>query len=121
MSLSGRGGGSGQTGNPDQGGFGALGGKARNDRKKLQIFGYRNLRHLFASWNQRTPGVKAGQHGRLRAATPQTTADPSTPLRSGRDDKGRAVTFRNGGYLDGRSQERLLCGAWIDRASPDSL
>jgi hypothetical protein len=32
------------------------------------------------------------------------TADPSTSLRSGRDDKGRAVTFRKGGDLDGRSR-----------------
>jgi signal transduction histidine kinase len=32
-----------------------------------------------------------------------TTADPSTALRSGRDDKGRAVTSRKSGDLDGRS------------------
>ena len=30
------------------------------------------------------------------------TADPSTSLRYGRDDKGRAVTFRKGGDPDGR-------------------
>ena len=35
--------------------------------------------------------------------TARRTADPSTTLRFGRDDKGRAVTFRKGGDLDGRS------------------
>jgi hypothetical protein len=53
-----------------------------------------------------------------------TTADPSTALRFGRDDKGRAVTFRKGGDPDGQSWEWLLrndcrslhCVAvWMDR------
>jgi hypothetical protein len=44
------------------------------------------------------------------ARTARRTADPSTALlrSSGRDDKGRAVTFRKGGDLDGRSWEQLL-------------
>ena len=40
-------------------------------------------------------GVKSGYSA--------ATADPSTALRFGRDDKGKAVTFRKGGDLDGRS------------------
>jgi hypothetical protein len=40
-------------------------------------------------------GVKSGHSA--------TTADPSTALRFGRDDNGKAVTFRKGGDLDGRS------------------
>jgi hypothetical protein len=32
------------------------------------------------------------------------TADPSTTLRSGRDDKGRVVTFRKSGDMDGRDK-----------------
>ena len=36
------------------------------------------------------------------------TADPSTSLRYGRDDKGRGITFRKDGASDGQSQERLL-------------
>jgi hypothetical protein len=32
-----------------------------------------------------------------------TTADPSTALRSGRDDKGRVACFRKDGELDGQS------------------
>jgi len=40
----------------------------------------------------------------------ETTADPSTTLlrSSGRDDKGRAVTFRKISDLDGQSYEPLL-------------
>jgi len=40
-----------------------------------------------------------------------TTADPSTTLlrSSGRDDKGRAVTFRKVSNLDGQGYKRLLC------------
>jgi hypothetical protein len=37
------------------------------------------------------------------------TAGPSTALRYGRDDKGRAVTFRKIGDLDSQGYERLLC------------
>jgi hypothetical protein len=37
------------------------------------------------------------------------TADPSTSLRSGRDDKGRTVAFRKVSDLDGQSYERTLC------------
>jgi hypothetical protein len=37
------------------------------------------------------------------------TAGPSTALRYGRDDKGRAVTFRKIGDLDRQGYERLLC------------
>jgi hypothetical protein len=35
------------------------------------------------------------------------TADPSTALRSGRDDKGRAVTLQKASDSDGQNQERL--------------
>jgi hypothetical protein len=35
-------------------------------------------------------------------AAGEITADPSTALRSGRDDKGRAVTFRKVSDLDGQ-------------------
>jgi hypothetical protein len=56
------------------------------------------LRRL--SWRFRFPG-KNNYTG--------TTADPSTALRSGRDDKGRAVTFRKVSNLDGQGYKRLLC------------
>ena len=36
------------------------------------------------------------------------TADPSTALRSGRDDKGRVVTYRKASDWDGQSYEPLL-------------
>jgi putative endonuclease len=39
----------------------------------------------------------------LSEAWPAATADPSTALRSGRDDKGRVVTLRKDGDSDGRS------------------
>jgi hypothetical protein len=45
---------------------------------------------------------------RVRSGYSATTADPSTALRSGRDDKGRAVTFLKNRDWDGQSQERLL-------------
>jgi hypothetical protein len=38
------------------------------------------------------------------------TADPSTSLRFGRDDKGRAVALRNGGELDGRESRAATPG-----------
>jgi hypothetical protein len=44
-----------------------------------------------------------------------TTADPTTTLRSGRDDKGRVVTFRKGGDPDGR------CRVWLLRNDCRSL
>ncbi len=40
---------------------------------------------------------------RVRDGYSAETADPSTALRSGRDDKARAVTFRKDGDLDGQS------------------
>ena len=40
------------------------------------------------------------------------TADPSTALRSGRDDKGRGVTFRKVSDLDGQCFEWLGCEDW---------
>jgi hypothetical protein len=47
-------------------------------------------------------GVKSGYSAK--------TADPSTTLlrSSGRDNKGRAITFRKDGDSDGRSLDRLL-------------
>ena len=39
----------------------------------------------------------------LSEAWHAATADPSTALRSGRDDKGRTVTFRKDGDSDGQS------------------
>ena len=44
---------------------------------------------------------------RIRSGYSAATADPSTALRSGRDDKGRAVTLRKFSDLDGRILERL--------------
>jgi hypothetical protein len=47
----------------------------------------------------------------MRSGYSAKTADPSTSLRFGRDDKG---TFRRCGDLDGRNEERLLredCGS----------
>src|ERR1700678_3795628 len=38
------------------------------------------------------------------------TADPSTTLRSGRNDKGRTVSFRKDGDLDGQSRVQILRG-----------
>jgi hypothetical protein len=50
----------------------------------------------------RMDGVESGYSAK--------TADASTALlrSSGRDDKGRAITFRKDGDWDGRSLERLL-------------
>jgi hypothetical protein len=48
--------------------------------------------------------------GRLDSQLSGRTADPSTPLRSGRDDKGRGVTHIESCYSDGESF-RLL-GYW---------
>jgi hypothetical protein len=45
--------------------------------------------------------------GGVRSGYSAKTADPSTSLRYGRDDKGREVTFRKSGDLDGRRLERL--------------
>ena len=52
----------------------------------------------------RSVGVATGMDG-VRIGYSAATADPSTALRSGRDDKGRAATFRKDGDSDGRSWE----------------
>ena len=76
--------------------------KAVAEREKLQIpplryapvgmtRGRRLLFGRVATWMD---GVKSGYSA--------ATADPSTALRFGRDDNGKAVTFRKGGDLDGR-------------------
>ena len=43
----------------------------------------------------------------VRSGYPAKTADPSTALRSGRDDKGGAVTFRRNCDSDGQNSESL--------------
>jgi hypothetical protein len=86
-------------------GFLSLTTKAVAEREKLQIpplryapvgmtRGRRLLFGRVATWMD---GVKSGYSA--------TTADPSTALlrSSGRDDKGRAVTFRKVSDLDGQS------------------
>src|ERR1700722_8845993 len=47
------------------------------------------------------------------------TADPSTALRSGRDDRGRTVTFRKSRDLDGRSYSGTLAAG--DGSTSDGL
>jgi len=59
-------------------------------------------------WVAQVSLLRPGCSGRFDEAA-RRTADPSTSLRFGRDDKGRAVTFRKARDLDGQSSERLLC------------
>jgi hypothetical protein len=64
----------------------------------------------FAKWeirvrsgpNEQTSKIE-GQRGRLDSQLSGRTADPSTPLRSGRDDKGSGVTHLERCYSDGES------------------
>jgi len=51
-------------------------------------------------WVAQVSLLRPGCSGRFDEAA-RRTADPSTSLRFGRDDKGRAVTFRKVSDLDG--------------------
>ena len=57
---------------------------------------------------KQTPSIVCHPQSEINEAA-RHTADPSTSLRSGRDDKGRVVTSRKVSDLDGHSYERLLC------------
>jgi hypothetical protein len=50
-------------------------------------------------------GRAASRMDRVGSDYSAKTADPSTALRSGRDDKGRGFSFRKGGESDGQSWE----------------